>query len=501
MMKTRRGKIAVIAAVALLLSGGGAAWYFLAAAKPAANADGKNALDRTYTVKRGDLVLGVSASGSVNARKKYQLRLEANRQTKLMWVVDENTHVKEGDVLARFDAEDLKKNIDNMAIELDNLEKELEVQIQQRAIQDSTDDESIRAAQDQLSDAEDSLRKYRRYELRNSRDSFDAKISEAETALASARSAYNEYREQIATASSSDATEKAKMAANLATKKKAIETAEKTLESAESSRKVFLRYDNPTKFKNLINSVDQKKLNLEKVQVQINRTQVQNQRQIDNMKRRIDKQRDDLKEQQSFLPMMELKAPVDGVVLYGDPDDRWSRTEVKLGMDIYRGMVLMTIPDMRKLLVEFDLPEMYRSKVAVGNDVIVTPDSLQGVKLKGRIDEISTLPSSVLMWDPNSPKIYKSKIEVEDDKKELVSGMSVQLEIVSGIIKDIISVPVEAVFEEGEDFFVYTSSATGASRQLVKLGRSNDSMVEITEGLEDGDVVYLYRPFQKREGN
>ncbi|MDD4816836.1 MAG: efflux RND transporter periplasmic adaptor subunit [Victivallaceae bacterium] len=500
MMSFKRGKTALAVAVVLLAVAGGAAWYFLASGKPA-HADGKNPLDRTYTVKRGELVLGFSASGTVNARKKYQLRLEANRQTKLMWVIDENTHVKEGEVLAKFDAEDLRKNIENLSIELDNLEKELEVQLQQRTIQNSTDDEAIRTAKDRLSDADDALRKYRRYELRNSRDAFDAKISEAETALTAARNAYNEYREQIATASSSDATEKAKMAANLETKKKAIDTAEKTLESAESSRKVFLRYDKPSKFKTLINAVDQAKLNLEKVQVQINSTKVQNQRQIDNMKRRIGKQRDDLEEQQSFLPMMELKAPVDGVVLYGDPDDQWSRTEVKLGMDIYRGMVLMTIPDMRKLLVEFDLPEMYRSKVTTGNDVIVTPDSLQGVKMKGKIDEISTLPSLVMRWDPNSPKIYKSKIEVEDEKKELVSGMSVQLEIVSGIIKDVICVPVEAVFEEGEEFFVYVSSATGASRQPVKLGRSNDSMVEITDGLEDGDVVYLYRPFQKREGN
>ena len=141
------------------------------------------ALDRTYTVNRGDLTLGVTVSGTVNARKKYLLRLEANMSTKLLWIIDENTHVKEGDVIARFDSEDLKNKINDLSVEVDNLEKELDVMLQDQTIQESTGAESMRTAHDRLDQALDALRKYRRYELRSSRDDLDTKIQDAEVAL------------------------------------------------------------------------------------------------------------------------------------------------------------------------------------------------------------------------------------------------------------------------------------------------------------------------------
>jgi len=499
-MALKTKKLLSIVIIAALLGGGGYYFYRKKAKTVTAGSGSKEVLDRTYTIKRGELVLGITAGGNVNSRKKHKLSMEANLSTKLLDIVPESTQVKEGEKLATFDSENLKNTIEDATVELDNLEKELEVLVQEQNIQISTDAETMRTATDRLDQADDSLRKYRRYQLRENRDNFDAKISDAETALKKARSEYEDYQDQMNT-SSSDSAEYAKLQANLDTKKKAIETAEKAVESAESSRKVFLRYDNPTKIKDLENSVAQAKLNLEKVKVSIDSQRVQKQRQIDNMKTRIRRKAKDLEQQKSYLPMMEIIAPVDGIVLYGDPDDRWGRTEIKKGMDVYRGMVLITIPDMRKLIVEFDLPELYRSKVNVGNEVIITPDSLQGVKLKGKIDDIATVPVNVLFWDTNSPKIYKSKIELTEGGEQLVNGMSVQLEVITDVVKDVLSVPVEAVFEQGNNFLVYKESAPGPKEVPVTLGRSNDTLVEITEGVAEGDVVYLYRPFQKREGD
>lgn len=485
--------------VALAVAGGGYWGYakFFGGDTPVAKAD---ALDRTYTVKRGELVLGVSGSGSVNSRQKHKIRMEANLSTKLLNVVDENTHVKKGEFLAEMDAETLKNDIEDAEIELDNLEKELDILLQNQNIQISTDAESLRTANDRLEVAEDALRKYRRYELRESRDSFDTAITDAGTALTTAQSEYDEYLEEMSSTSSSDSTAYAAMELELEAKATAITTAENAVETAESNRKVFLRYDNPTKIKSLESEVAQAQLNLEKVKVSINSTKAQQQREIDNMRKRIRRNSDTLTQQQSYLPMMTITAPASGVVLYGDVDARWGRVEVKTGMDVYRGMVLLTIPDMENLVVDFDLPEIYRSKVSEGNRIIITPDSLQGVKFEGELERIETLPVNWVVWDSNSPKIYKCKVHLNNPDERLVNGMKVQLQIVTGIIEDAITVPVESVFEEGDRFFVYKSTASGVKEQDVSLGRSNDTFVEITEGLKEDEVVYLYRPFQKREG-
>ena len=181
---------------------------------------------------------------------------------------------------------------------------------------------------------------------------------------------------------------------------------------------------------------------------------------------------------------------------YGDPDRLWGNPEVKVGMDGRRKQVIITIPDMSKMIVDVNLPEQYRSKVTVGDPVIITPESIQTIKIKGKIASIASLPVNIIPWDKSTPKIYRTVVDFSDENPKIVSGMSVQVEVVSKILKDVISIPIEAVFEEGGQLLVYRKALSGPEKVNVKIGSTSDSAVEVTEGLEEGDEVYLYRPFQ-----
>jgi len=198
------------------------------------------------------------------------------------------------------------------------------------------------------------------------------------------------------------------------------------------------------------------------------------------------------------VEQMQLYTPVDGVVIYGDPDRRWGNPEIKLGMDIRRKQVLLTIPDMSELIVEFDLPEQYRSKVRLGDKVIVSPESLPGVKVNGKLSQVSQLPVNQIHWDNNSPKIYKSQITLNRQNNRLVSGMSVQLEVITEVLHNVLFIPIEAVREEGGKFFVYKRSGIKAVRQPITIGKANDNYVQLLSGLDEKNVVYLYKPFQKK---
>jgi multidrug efflux pump subunit AcrA (membrane-fusion protein) len=159
----------------------------------------------------------------------------------------------------------------------------------------------------------------------------------------------------------------------------------------------------------------------------------------------------------------------------------------------------MTIPEMSDMIVNMDLPEQYRSKVAVGNRVLITPESMPGNTLKGEIDMIPTLPVNIIFWDSTSPKVYKSTIRFDEQSPILVNGMSVQIEVTTGEIAGALFVPVEAIFQDKERYYVYLQTPEGGSKEVdVKIGQSNDRFVEILEGINEGDVVFLYRPHQGR---
>ena len=74
--------------------------------------------------------------------------------------------------------------------------------------------------------------------------------------------------------------------------------------------------------------------------------------------------------------------------------------------------------------------------------------------------------------------------------------MSVQVELVSKILNDVLFVPIEAVFEEAGNLIVYQKTSSGPEKKVIKIGESNNNYVQVVEGLEEGDEVYLYRPFQ-----
>lgn len=502
---TGKRKISVLVLLLLLLlGGGGGAWYYRYRLRlkqeqeMRKNNAGKkqSELDRNFTVRRDDLVIGLFQGGYINASKKHKVALQANYKTKILWVIDENSKVKKGDILAKLETDDLKEQIENYVIELDNLTKELAVNYEEEKILQSTNAAALQNAEEQLLQADDALRKYRRFERASKRDSLELAISNAESALQTAKDEYITLRDSD-TASSTDEDAEAKRRKQLASAQDKIDKAENTLSSAENDRKVFRRYDHPSKVTRLVNAYEQAELNLKKTKISTESQVVQKSKHIANLQRRIKRVRDQLARHREYLEMMVIAAPADGVVIYADPDRRWGNIDVKPGLEIWKGQVLFTIPEMSNLVVDFDLPEQYRSKVKVGDRAYIFPDSLPGEKFEGEIMHIDTLPVNLVSWDSASPKVYKTKIKLDKQSPKLVNGMSAQINVITKVIKNTLFVPVEAVFDDKDRFFVYRNTPTGPVETDVTIGESNDNFVQITSGLKEGDSVCLYRPYQK----
>jgi multidrug efflux pump subunit AcrA (membrane-fusion protein) len=457
-------------------------------------------LDRFYTVKRSDMTISVLLTGTVNAQVKYKLALEAAFPTKLLWVIPENTKVKKGDILAKFETEDLQVKIDEFKLNLQNTQKELEIAIEEKRILESSNDAEIKTAGDAVGDSQDAFSKYRKLEGPRDDDAQDVKVNDAKKLLDDAKDAFatasDDYSNTVYMKQEDADVAKLKLEG---LKKKAereiISHANSLLE-----RKIFKRFSYPNKISQLTNAVSQARLNLTKTKIKTASQLIQKENAISKIDENRKKLERDLKKHQEYLKIMELVAPVDGIVTYGDPDNkRWGGTlELKIGMDVGRKQVLLTIPDMSKLIVELDLPEQYRSKITMDDPVIITPDSLTNLKIKGKISKIALLPVNLIFWDRTSPKIYNSEVELNVQDPALVSGMSVQIEIITETLRDVISVPIESIFEEEGKYFVYLKNGDKPKTAYVTLGISNDNYVHIKTGLSEGDTVYLYRPFQTK---
>ncbi len=489
----------VLLAVTVLVLAATAGFVFRPRLFPKTSGDRQTdskAPDRIYTAKKGELILGVMLTGSVNAKTKHKLAMEAPWGTKLVKVVDENKEVKAGEIVAEYETYDLVLRIDDLKVSLDNRRKDLEIAMDELAILISTNEADIRTARDNVSDAEAAYSKYWRLEGPRDRDEQQLKVDEARKTLEDAEDALTNLEDEVSTTVYSDAAAEEKAQQNIETARQKRDSAKTKYNSAVLERKIFKRYTQPNKLKDLRNKLAQARLNMKKTKVRTEASLAQKKKQIFQHETQIRKLERDLAKHQSYLPMMTLRAPVSGIVMYGDPDRRWGNPEVKVGMDARRKQVIITIPDMSKMIVDVNLPEQYRSKISVGDRVIITPDSIQTIKMNGHIKRIAQLPVNLIPWDQNSPKIYRTVVDFSGNDPRVVSGMSVQVEVVSRILKDILYIPIEAVFEENGKLLVYRKTLGGPEKVFIKIGESNNNFVEVAEGLEEGDDVFLYRPFQ-----
>jgi len=95
---------------------------------------------------------------------------------------------------------------------------------------------------------------------------------------------------------------------------------------------------------------------------------------------------------------MIVKAPVDGVVYYGQCDrGQWSSAptiakKLRLGGSILPNEVVMTIVQMRPISVRATLAEKDLAKVSVGDKCKVVPTGYSEMELDGIVDQIGSIP-------------------------------------------------------------------------------------------------------------
>ncbi len=189
------------------------------------------------------------------------------------------------------------------------------------------------------------------------------------------------------------------------------------------------------------------------------------------------------------LEQMTIYAPIPGMVVYLEIWKGGTMSKVQEGDSPWSGQGLINLPDLAEMVVKGTVSEVDASKVDSGQNVIVTLDAFPDETYRGIVTKKSTLARRK---DPNSKiNVFDVEIAIEDETDHLKPGMSAAARIVIDRLNDVISVPLEAVFEREGKTIVYFENKRS---QEVKVGRRNDMSIEILEGLEGDETICLIDP-------
>jgi HlyD family secretion protein len=140
--------------------------------------------------------------------------------------------------------------------------------------------------------------------------------------------------------------------------------------------------------------------------------------------------------------------------------------------------------DRLRVRVYVDEPELGR--VAEGQPVTITWDALPGKQWHGTVER---KPASIQAL--GSRQVGEVICSIENPSRELVPGANVNAEIRTAVVEGALVVPKETLRHDAQGDYVFALTGDTVARRPVKKGASSVTVVQVVQGLAEGDAVAL----------
>ncbi len=167
-----------------------------------------------------------------------------------------------------------------------------------------------------------------------------------------------------------------------------------------------------------------------------------------------------------------VTAPINGTI---------AKVLVDVGSTIAPQVPVVIIVDVSKIKASFNVPEIDARYCKLNTPITISVDAIPDKIFTGYITEISPVV------DPLT-KTVVVKAGIERGSNVLKPGMTARVSIKLSEKKGVIVVPQDALIDNS--VFVVKNDST-AERRTIKIGLMGDESVEITEGLQENELVVV----------
>ncbi len=210
---------------------------------------------------------------------------------------------------------------------------------------------------------------------------------------------------------------------------------------------------------------------------------------MDNYDLRIQK----IKEQQveaelqgarEVLNLMAITSPKDGLFQPGSSPHYYPQRPLKLGDEVYSGMMIAKIPDVTHMKVRTSVHETAITGVSMGMKVLVRLDALPEIAFHGAITEIARV--CVLQ---GQEKVFRVVVEIVESDLRLKPGMTVSCEFIIEEKENALFIPNSCLLKENDNCYVFLNKRGRIQKTKVEAGPSNAHNTLIYSGVEPGDPL------------
>ncbi len=172
-----------------------------------------------------------------------------------------------------------------------------------------------------------------------------------------------------------------------------------------------------------------------------------------------------------------LRAPMAGVVYQVDP---------RAGAFLNPGDLVANIGRVDELVVKVFIDEPELGRVAPGMPAVITWDAMPGKQWEGRVEK---MPLQIVTM--GTRQVGEVSVRIPNDDKTLPPGANINAAIRSREAAQAVTIPKEALRRENGVQGVYVVAGNTVQWRAVKIGVTNITHAQVTEGVAAGDRVVL----------
>lgn len=475
-----------------------------------------------YKVDRALMRVTVSAGGTLQAMRSHDVKSQVEGSTQILDIIAEGTivtekDVEEGLVLMELDASSARDSLEQQEIDVQDASAAYTQAKEDFTIQKEQNESDISKAQRSVRFARMEVERYlgdelalkviegeielggdpwqemiggaalqRKRELENNVSLADEELSRTEESLHWTRELVEQgyvNRNEL-------------VADELQKKRRQVE-----LESAEEELKLFLRYTLVREAEERFADYVEAKRNLERTEARARGLLAQAEAKLRSRESTYGLRKERLENLERMIDNSTVKATRPGLIVYASTTNprRFRDTPVQPGLSVREGQTIITMPDLSTLAARVEVAETQARMVRQGQVASIGVDAIPDRRWAGEVRRVSPMAVQQTGFRAltGGGSGYETDVvftELNNNEDELKPGMSGTVEIEVAKVPDAVSVPIHAVHTREDRRMCWVLGDDGAKLQEVALGLYTDTHVQIIEGLDEGDHVFLSPP-------
>ena len=213
------------------------------------------------------------------------------------------------------------------------------------------------------------------------------------------------------------------------------------------------------------------------------KTQSVSKKDLDNARGVYEQQKNKVQQDRLNIAYKKIRAPFSG---------KLGLRQVNIGQFVQAGASLVTLQDLKKVNVDFNLPQNQLSLIKVGQKVTLSTTAFPGQAFMGTVQAVS--PKLDL-----ETRTIKVRASFDNKKMLLLPGQFVSLRVMLPARIGVVTVPMTALSYTLYGDSVYRIKASKVSGKSVltattvpvKVGVRRGNVVEIKKGINAGDLVVI----------